>query len=72
MSKVRTTFMSYDWRNYSSPEEARADGALQEFDKEMHDMAHVNLYAETLMAGMKLHAAVTGIESPMLIIQMKL
>ena len=72
MSKVRVTFMSYDWRKYSNPEEARAGGALQEFDREMHDMSHVSLYAETLHAGMKLHAAVTGIESPMLIVQMKL
>ena len=72
MPKVRTTFMSYDWRKYSNPEEARAAGALHEFDKEMHDMGHVNLYAETLQAGMKLHAAVTGAEAPMLIVQMKL
>ncbi len=72
MSKVRVTFMSYDWRKYSDAHEARAAGALHEFDKEMHDMGHVNLYAETLHAGMKLHAAVSGVEAPMLIVKMKL
>ena len=72
MPKIRVTFMSYDHHLYSDVHEARAAGALHEFDKEMHDMGHVNLYAETLQAGMKLHAAVTGAEAPMLIVQMKL
>lgn len=69
---VRVTFTSYDSRKYSSPEEARAAGALHEFDREMQDMARVHLYAETVMVGMKLHAAVTGVEAPMLVVQMRL
>ena len=72
MSKVRVTFMSYDWRKFGDVHEARAAGALHEFDKEMHDMSNVQLYAETLHAGMKLHACISGVEAPMLIVQMKL
>ena len=72
MSKVRVTFMSYDWRKYSNTQEALTAGALHSFDKEMHDISQVNMYAETLNAGMKLHAAVSGVEAPMLIVQMKL
>ena len=72
MSKIRVTFMSYDWHKYSNTQEALTDGALHSFDKEMHDMSHVNMYAETLHAGMKLHAAVTGVEAPTLIVQIRM
>ena len=72
MSKLRVTFMSYDWHKYSDAQEANAAGYLHSFDKEMQDMSHVQLYAETLHAGMKLHALVSGVEAPMLIVQIKM
>ena len=72
MSKIRVTFMSYDWHKYGDVHEARAAGALHEFDKEKHDMSHVQMYADTLIQGMKFQAAVTNTTAPLLIVQIKL
>ena len=72
MAKINVTFMSYDSDVYGSVEDAKADGALNTFDMEVMDMNHLYLCAETLKRGMKLQAAVTGGEEPLLIIQMRL
>ena len=72
MAKIKVTFMSYDLSNYGSVEEARADGALREFEKDMHDMSHIGMYAENLLEGMKMNASVYGLYQPLLIVQIRL